>query len=200
MLADLAEEKGSVFDPAYAASIGRIKFLRSLSRMLTRPVMPDDEAFEYIVTQAIADYLATEADPTFDGIVFPSAQASDGSANVVLFRRSARVETIENPPGTEVSASTWTSEEGGSYPDYGVIEWIPVDEEGRAFPLKKQAIWQEPMDEDDREVSLRLDRTSITVHHVEGVEFTTTEFSVARDVYPRKVKVPPAEVVWDDPF
>ena len=32
-------------------------FLRSLSGRITRPVMPDDEPFEYLATQAIADFL-----------------------------------------------------------------------------------------------------------------------------------------------
>ena len=34
--------------------------------------MPDDEPFEYLVTQAIADYLAAEQ--AIDGIIYPSAQ------------------------------------------------------------------------------------------------------------------------------
>ena len=41
---------------------------------MTAPVMPDDEPLEYLVTQTIADYLATRTEPALDGILYPSAQ------------------------------------------------------------------------------------------------------------------------------
>jgi len=53
--------------------------------------MPDDEPFEYLATQAIADFLATEANPALDGIIYPSVRGSDGKLNVVLFHKAARV-------------------------------------------------------------------------------------------------------------
>lgn len=81
-------------------------FLRSLSQRITRPVMPDDEAFEYLPTQAIADFLATENELRLDGIVFPSVQAARDVVNVVLFHKAAGVEAIELPDGTEIEART----------------------------------------------------------------------------------------------
>ncbi|MFK4535162.1 hypothetical protein ABIA00_003345 [Bradyrhizobium ottawaense] len=51
-------------------------FLRTLSARITRPVMPDDEHFEYLATQAVADFLATESSVPIDGIIFPSVQAA----------------------------------------------------------------------------------------------------------------------------
>jgi hypothetical protein len=92
-------EGGSVFDPGLAARMERAMFLRSLSQRITRPVMPDDEAFDYLPTQAIADFLATENEPPIDGIVFPSVQAAGDVVNVVLFHKAARVEGIEVPKG-----------------------------------------------------------------------------------------------------
>ena len=42
---------GSIFDPEFAGRLERAMFLRRLSQIITKPVMPDDEPFEYIVTQ-----------------------------------------------------------------------------------------------------------------------------------------------------
>src|SRR6202012_4609600 len=72
--------------------------------------MPDDEPFEYLATQAIADFLATEASAPIDGIIFPSAQAAEGAFNVVLFHKAARVEPMNVRDGTEISASDWRAD------------------------------------------------------------------------------------------
>jgi len=47
--------RGSVFDPELGSRLEHAMFLCKLSERITKPVMPDDEAFEYLVTQAIAD-------------------------------------------------------------------------------------------------------------------------------------------------
>src|SRR3546814_2510266 len=73
--------------------------------------MPSDEALEYLVTQAIADFLAVMAIPSIDGIVFPSVQSSGDAFNVILFHKAARVEEIELPKGMELSASYGTLSE-----------------------------------------------------------------------------------------
>ena len=72
------EFRGSFFDPDYAARLEKTEFLRSLSSRLTMPVMPDDEPFEYLPTQAIADFLASRTKPSLDGIIYPSVQGIDG--------------------------------------------------------------------------------------------------------------------------
>ncbi|MGO8405374.1 RES family NAD+ phosphorylase [Rhizobium ruizarguesonis] len=49
--------------------------------------MPDDQEFDYLPTQAVADFLATETVTPLDGIIFPSVQVAGGKQNVVLFTR-----------------------------------------------------------------------------------------------------------------
>lgn len=88
---------GSVFDRAFIGRLERAKFLGWLSRRISMPVMPDDEPFDYLATQAIADFLATETDPALDGLIYPSAQGSQGKLNVVLFHNAARVQELEIP-------------------------------------------------------------------------------------------------------
>lgn len=64
----LTRVTGSIFDDMYANQLSRIMFLRNLSQRMTRPIMPDDEHSEYLTTQVIADFLASEL--KFDGIIF----------------------------------------------------------------------------------------------------------------------------------
>ena len=59
--------------------------------------MPDDEAFEYLVTQAIADFLANESTMKVDGIIFPSVQGAGKALNVALFHKASKIEEIDLP-------------------------------------------------------------------------------------------------------
>ena len=114
-------------------------FLKSLSDRITRPVMPNDEDFEYLPTQAISDFLATEASVPLDGILFPSVQAAGNALNVVLFHKSARVETLLLPNGTTLEARQGNWEEEGWVTEYGVWEEAPAKE--AAFNKAKHDGW-----------------------------------------------------------
>ena len=180
----------SIVDFGLAGRTEDAVFLRSLSARLTRPVMPDDEPFEYLATQAIADFLATQASVPIDGIVFPSVQATGAVLNVVLFHKAARVEAIDIPEGTEISASTGRWTEGGWEQDYEVLEQVPPsrkevgkNEQGPAWldlATAAEAAPLDPRDADWRDASLRVMSESIEVHRVKGVEFATDPFTVKR--------------------
>ncbi|PZX34293.1 RES domain-containing protein [Cupriavidus phytorum] len=181
-------EGGSVFDPGLAARMERAMFLRSLSQHITRPVMPGDEGFDYLSTQAIADFLATECEPPVDGIVFPSAQAAGTVLNVVLFHKAARVEAIELPGGTEIKATTGQMYEEGWELEYVVIEEVPAEPAQTDSPAGDGG-WPDPAslaepsmprDPDFREPTLRIDMESIKIHVVRRVEFETDEHDVRR--------------------
>ena len=94
--------EGSIFDPTLAGRSKRAVFLKTLSARVTRPVMPDAEDFEYLVTQAMADYLADHPDLDLDGILFPSVQSRTKGANVVLFHKASRTALLDLPDGTTV--------------------------------------------------------------------------------------------------
>ena len=100
---------GSIFDPIFCDHLERAAFLKSLSDQMTKPVMPDDEALEYLATQAVADYLATET--LIDGIIFPSVQAAGEARNVALFYKAALVDPLDLPPEIDVrvfaGANVW---------------------------------------------------------------------------------------------
>jgi hypothetical protein len=181
---------GSIFDPRLAGLMGRAVFLRSLSRRITKPVMPDDEPFEYLATQAVADFLSTESSMQIDGIIFPSVQASGDVLNVVLLHKASRVETLEIPKGTEIRAQTGQWGEDGWEEDYAVIERVPPADEMANKELDKGE-WSDfaviakttplgPADFDSREISLRIVPNSINVHRIKRVVFETDEFKVRR--------------------
>lgn len=182
-----ASEGGSIFDPETASRLERATFLRSLSQRITRPVMPDDEASEYLPTQAISDFLATENDPRLDGIVFPSVQAAGNALNVVLFHKAARVDALDIPEGTEIEASTGYTSEDGWEVDYSVNERVPPNlpedmEDKHDLPnlaALARGGWTRD-DSDLREGTLQIDLTSIKVHVVRRVQVEGDEHVVSR--------------------
>jgi hypothetical protein len=181
------QAKGSIFERSYVRALEKTAFLDTMRTRITRPVMPDDESSEYLVTQAIADYLATRTNPALDGIIYPSAQQKGKTKrNVVLFHKSARVESIALPKHTKLSAHVREYDEDGESPDYVVFVSKPRVE-GKVPPLAATLhdFWDPPRrgDYDARDPALRLDIASLKVRHVESVKFSTHEFPVRRNEY-----------------
>lgn len=182
---DGVQDGGSIFDPTLKGRLERVAFLRTLGERMTRAVMPDDEAFDYLATQAVADFLATENEPRLDGIIFGSAQARSGR-NVVLFHKAARVEEMQFPDGTEITARTGYDTEDGWEIDYGVSEEVPKpktptppkDED--PFDLMPHPHEAYRPDGDYRDAALRVDSRSVEVHHVQWVKVNSTRFAVSR--------------------
>ncbi len=120
----------SHFDPDYYKLEGRVASLRSLAREICRPVMPQDEAFEYLPSQAVAEYLSNKVNPRLDGIIFRSSQAGCGR-NVVLFNQACGVVPDDLPEGTEVEVDIRCAhydEDDEDYIDDGyirVFETVP---------------------------------------------------------------------------
>lgn len=164
---------GSKFDPNFIRRLQRARFLAQLSREIAIPVMPSDDPADYLVTQAIADYLADRVQPPLDGIIYPSAQNIAAGLNVALFHRASLVQEIDIPTGTKISSKT---ERGGGdrTPAYIVWERIPSPHEKHDEPTKP-CNWM-----DRREPTLRIDVKSVRIHHTEGVTVRTTPFPVTR--------------------
>jgi hypothetical protein len=180
---------GSIFDLAYARELARVIFLSDLAVRLTRPVMPDDETFEYLPTQAIADFLAIEPTLNFDGIIFHSAQVEGIHANVILFHKASRVEEINLPAGTESDVRLEEYDEGKTYKSYQVTEWEPVSEatvkEDKTALLFEELYGYKPVadDPDKRPISLQMDIDSLTVHLVKSVNINAEAHLVSRYRY-----------------
>lgn len=85
----------SQFDPSYAEQMGRRIFLETLHSKITVPVLSNQE-HEYLATQVMAEYLATQIDPPLDGVLFASAQGRKGT-NLTLFNHAV-VAPVEPGP------------------------------------------------------------------------------------------------------
>ena len=146
--------------------------------------MPDDEPFEYVITQAVADYLASEL--SLDGILYPSAQ-TEGGTNVVLFHSAARVESYALPEGTQLSAYTG-DESLGAEDDgerhFSVHEEVPDNPEHE--PELHPFLGWSYVKTDNRMPTLKLDVASLCVHHISTVYYTAEEFVVDRHRYPKR--------------
>ena len=184
-----ARDHGSIFDPDFAARTERTAFLRGLSARISQPIMPDDEAFDYLPTQAVADFLANQCSPKIDGIVFPSAQAGADGLNVVLFHKASRVEELEIPEGVEIDVNTGRVYDDGWEREYTVIEWMRPSSACDDSASERSSRDQHGSSKYESEHSsydirhaptLRLDRDSIRVHLINRVSYNTTEHAVAR--------------------
>ena len=178
-------ESGSIFDTGYAYRLSRMMFLRKLSSRIAHPVMPDDQEFEYLPTQAVADFLATEGKVPLDGILFPSVQTNGAGLNVVLFHKASRCKELDIPDGTEIRAHTYMRSEDGPEPDYMVHEEVPPEKEkGKDNPFGPFEMahlpWSDLSDYDDRPETLAVKADSMTVHIVNAVKFSTDNFEVRR--------------------
>lgn len=166
--------KGSLFNEAYADLLSRIQFLNQLCEKMTLPVMPGQENTEYLVTQAIADYLSIDGTINLDGIVFPSIHTKTGS-NIVLFHKASKVIQREMPAGTEVSVRLWEYSDEGRYP------WFSVSEEVPRNPVSKTAT---EIVNDLRLTSLAILVKSIKIHFINEVQYT----SEAHDLFIHRYK------------
>lgn len=183
---------GSYFDPAFTEQANRAAFLRTLSSRITRPVMPDDEAFDYLATQAVADFLAARPSE-IDGILFPSVQADDDDAiNMVLFHKAARVREMVIPQGATLEANDGYGTEDGFETDYSVVERLPLG--ATTAPEASESVDRDlllddiaDIDEsgvltvrDPRKPTLSVQLDTLQVHEVGGVKFTAHVFPVRR--------------------
>lgn len=196
---------GSWFHPDFTTRSNRSAFLRHLVEEISRPIMPRDEEFEYLPTQAVSEYLASCVEPRLDGIIFHSAQTAGEGRNVVLFHHAAGVEPYALPEGTKVEVHTgWASED--DYDDsIDVWEMVPApkpaEEKGSAkgvvsfAAILERAPKDEPVGEGDENVfcgepTLRLDVQKIEVFRIRAVSYQKAKRSVSRYRRPADEKLP----------
>jgi RES domain/HEPN/RES N-terminal domain 1 len=182
-LAALSEvsARGSLFDSNHRYQMAKANFLRSLSEKMTAPVMPDAEIFEYLPTQVVAEYLASQVNPELDGILYPSAQTKNGKNNVVLFHESSLVETLTISDDTATFVETEIQTADGPEPEYWVFQRTAPREDGTApaDPFAAE-MSQKGGPGDGRIPTLRIDLSSVEVHHIESVVYLHADYQVHR--------------------
>ncbi|WP_043241023.1 MULTISPECIES: RES family NAD+ phosphorylase [Pseudomonadaceae] len=153
----------SYFDPARQDQAERCAFLQQLKDRMLIPVMPNAADQDYLITQAIADFLATHPRLNLDGILFPSVQAPEDSApgqNVVLFHKASGVERTRKEDALE-HVELWEPDED---------QWRFAPEIFEAKPQLQSALISQNQ-RSGRVSTLRLDRSRIAIHKIKAVSF-----------------------------
>lgn len=169
---------GSLFDPVFLKRLEHRKFLSKLSSRISRPIVPDDKPSDYLVTQAIADYLSAREDLSLGGIIYRSVWGND--YNVALFHKSS---LVKKPKGSEkykieVNIKDFVGENeyvGG----YSVFEEIDSLALQNRIETENDESDKYTHHEDNRDFTLNLDRGSLVVHLVDGVKINTTAHRVS---------------------
>ena len=145
--------RDSYFSANYVERAEQVSFLKTLSSLCSKAVLPGDEEFEYLTTQALAEFLASNSN--IDGIIFPSVQSDGDKENVVLFHKSSRVRALSQDLKM---LHRFTGE----------VYLVPSGE--RAEETSENG------NEDLREASLEIDCQSIKIIDVKGVKHEFSSF------------------------
>lgn len=174
----------SPFDPATAIEASRRDFLETLTQKMVMPVMPELEEQGYLITQAIADFLSTHPKLELDGILFPSAQNTmaaqkTSSRNVILFKKASSVLKVEAHFGG-ASVNLWKYDE-----DYPSGRFDP---EIRTKDTQNDGAGDAPIwfGSDPISHALELDRNSLEIHEIKGVEYNHFGHEVKCTVMPER--------------
>lgn len=163
----------SLFDETTKAAAQRRDFLRKLCNEMVLPVMPEQQEHSYLVTQVVANYLATHPRTAIDGIIYPSVQrgshdAIDMGENVVLFYKAAMTTNADSEEPTAY-AQLWHYEEDGPGRYFRpAVVFLEVKPKPAWYP--KQDFHITP--------TLSLLQGSIQIHEIKSVQITSEISSV----------------------
>ena len=172
----MSDTEVSHFDPKYREARSRQKFLWEWVEEISSPVMPHDEAREYIASQAVADYLANREDLRLDGMIFRSSQTGRAGRNVVLFNRACKVAADVPNPETGIQVEMLrqpTIPPPGTDPNReSTVQTDPPKprEEGQQ---QDEVVTGDDLAgrQDDRNTTLRLDRESLKFLRIARVKY-----------------------------
>ncbi len=157
----------SYFDPVRVDQAQRCAFLNELQQQLLMPVMPEAVDQGYLITQAIADFLATHSSLNLDGIIFPSVQTPGtderpSGQNVILFHKASVVQNSGTGfEAAHVSLTDSEDEHTWYSPEIWEGEETPPHRRPSSYASFSKAILP----------TLALDRDEIRIHHIERVRF-----------------------------
>ena len=174
----------SHFDPKYIEKRSRERFLKELVGEMSRPVMPHEEAREYIATQIVSEYLANRVEPRLHGIIFSSAQTGGGGHNIVLFNGAHSVEADEPGPGLRVRIPPWPGiqQPGTESSKDSLIQTEPQRATAETEPSVEDPTTVDPETQGNHGDSiLRLDPQSLKILKICGVKYKSKPLPLNRD-------------------
>ena len=190
-LQELFVKEASYFDPEFGHLRDKARFLRRLVSIMSRPVMPTDEDYQYLPTQAVAEYLSQKMKPRLDGLIFPSAQRGGHGENVVLFQHASTVspdgseelelETDFDSLDPDAHGYDITVRSRGKTSNQRSMESRSMrHRKTRLDVLDRLALWSDLADESPKLYALRIDPNSIEVRAIRSVEYKTRTRRVYR--------------------
>jgi hypothetical protein len=174
-------DRASYFDPDFRGLSDRAEFLKRLVGIMSRPVMPNEEDFQYLPTQAVAEYLSEKIEPKLDGLIFPSSQRDGEGENVVVFRRASGVEA-DGSDDLELSTDFgWATDDDS---DSSITVWIKPKKPSLEQPKYSDSLFLEVPREtkiaSTEGPALRLDLGAIEVRDVRAIGYRTETRRVQR--------------------
>ena len=174
----------SHFDPDYIEKRSLERFLKELVGEMSRPVMPHEEAREYIATQIVSEYLANRVAPRLHGIIFSSAQTEKGGRNVVLFNGARSVEADEPGPSLRVRIPRRPGipQPGTESSKDSLIQTEPQRATAETERRVEDPATVDPETQGNHGNSiLRLDPLSLKVLRISGVKYESNPLPLNRD-------------------
>jgi hypothetical protein len=171
------EINGSIFDPEHRKKIELTRFLSSLGARMSKPVLPDDEPFEYLSTQIISDFLAWNKEINLQGIIYPSSYSDNEGQNVVIFSGSAIVDKFDIQKRSNIDVSLGYEDEDGFNEHISVREEFP-EKDAKAKEKLDLLTWHDFYKEEEKETTLKLDKLFLKVYHINGVSLKYSEANV----------------------
>jgi len=175
-LENIVIKEGSLFDPETRGQIEVTSFLRTLSRKLTVPVTAARTDSEYLITQAVSEYLSISDSLKLDGIMFHSTQSAhpenkdDAKYNIVLFRNSSRVRN-GGANGVKYRVEMYENAEDDI--------WYPSPSITSLDQAKLNSSPSTNLHKKFKKADLVMDTAGLMVHFVTGVQYDTFPAGIA---------------------
>ena len=147
----------------------KIEFIENLGKQVMMPIVPENESTEYIITQVISDYLSSRNDIEIDGLIYNSAQAGTRSdKNIVLFHKSSKVEVLDD---SDVKLLIKRINRINNINN----RYFNIFNDQASIGMRNSCIANYSHDDrkDSHPVALKLDISSISLHHVKNAKFDT---------------------------
>ncbi|MGE6116206.1 RES domain-containing protein [Aeromonas salmonicida] len=168
----------SLFDPETTETLAISSFLKRLSYKLTIPISGTRTDSEYLITQAVSEYLSASEGNALDGIKFKSTQKasdenhSDASYNIVLFTKSSAIVDAGNKK-SEYSVTMYEydyDDDDDSYHQY-----LSPEIRKKEVKVKRKQLYAI---EEQNNISLQLDIASLAIHEIKGVTYQHEEHKI----------------------
>ncbi|HEJ1089787.1 TPA: RES domain-containing protein [Serratia marcescens] len=160
----------SKFNPDTLTRQQKTSFLKTLSKKLTIPVVGKNPDSEYLITQAVAEYLSITDKFSLDGITFRSTQVNKKRQNkseyynIVLFNKSSKVFESDNS-GLTYRTEIWENVED---------EYFMFSPKIRRVERKvKRSFLNNRYSFNVNDSVLKLKADEMTFHSIRGVVFQT---------------------------